>query len=51
MHHKMMVYDRVISELTAARIGGTSYPIVHSLLQATVSLNNEVRIMSLLLTA
>ncbi|GJJ09412.1 hypothetical protein Clacol_003634 [Clathrus columnatus] len=41
MHHKMMAYDRVVSELTTARIGGVSYPIVQALLQAAMSLNGE----------
>jgi nuclear pore complex protein Nup93 len=49
MHQKMMAYDRVISELTSARIGGVSYPIVHSLLDATRSAGGDVRVpMSLL---
>lgn len=37
---KMMAYDRVITELNAARLRETSYPIVHSLMQATMTLSN-----------
>lgn len=42
MHQKMMAYDKVISELTSSRIGGVSYPIIHSLLDATRSTSGEV---------
>jgi nuclear pore complex protein Nup93 len=38
----MMIYDRVITELNAARLRETSYPIVHSLMQASLSLPNDV---------
>ncbi|KAF8525242.1 nucleoporin-interacting protein NIC96 [Hysterangium stoloniferum] len=41
MHQKMMAYDRVISELTVARIGGVSYPVVHSLLGAVRSVGGD----------
>jgi nuclear pore complex protein Nup93 len=39
----MMAYDRVVSELSSARIGGISYPVLHSLLEATRATNAEVR--------
>jgi nuclear pore complex protein Nup93 len=42
MQSKMMVYDRVISDLNAARLRGTSYPIVHALIEASLSLNTDV---------
>ncbi|KIJ45082.1 hypothetical protein M422DRAFT_46895 [Sphaerobolus stellatus SS14] len=41
MHQKMMAYDRVISELNSARIGGASYPVVHTLFDATRSVAGE----------
>ncbi len=37
-----MAYDRVISDLNAARLRGTSYPIVHALIQASLAINAEV---------
>jgi len=48
MQSKMMAYDRVISELNTARLRGTSYPIVHSLISASVSVNTDVRVLCLL---
>lgn len=44
MQSKMMAYDRVVSELNTARFRGTSYPIVHALIQASLSLNPDVRL-------
>jgi nuclear pore complex protein Nup93 len=41
MQSKMMAYDRAISELNAARLRGTSCPIIHLLMQAAASLNSE----------
>ncbi|KAH7911827.1 Nup93/Nic96-domain-containing protein [Hygrophoropsis aurantiaca] len=41
MQSKMMAYDRAIGELNAARLRGTSCPIVHLLMQAAGSLNAE----------
>ncbi|KAF8491289.1 nucleoporin-interacting protein NIC96 [Gautieria morchelliformis] len=41
MHQKMMAYDRVIGELSSARIGNISYPVVHALLDATRSTNGQ----------
>ncbi|TCD61186.1 hypothetical protein EIP91_008811 [Steccherinum ochraceum] len=40
---KMLVYDRVIGELNTARLRGTSYPIVHALMEASMSLSPEAR--------
>jgi len=37
MQSKMMAYDRVISELNTSRLRGTSYPIVHALMQASLT--------------
>jgi hypothetical protein len=37
-----MTYDRVISELNAARLHGTSYPIVHSLIDASLAVTFDV---------
>jgi len=37
-----MAYDRVVGELNAARLRGTSCPIIHLLMQAAASLNAEV---------
>lgn len=43
MQSKMMAYDRVVCDLNAARLRGTSCPIIHHLMQAAASLNQEVR--------
>jgi hypothetical protein len=37
-----MAYDRVVSELSSARIGNISYPVAHALLDATRSTNGQV---------
>ncbi|KAJ3760991.1 nucleoporin-interacting protein NIC96 [Lentinula raphanica] len=34
MHTKMLAYDRTVVALNSARLGGTSYPIVHALIDA-----------------
>jgi nuclear pore complex protein Nup93 len=44
MQSKMMAYDRAVSELNAARLRGTSCPIIHLLMQAAASLNSEARL-------
>ncbi|GBE78687.1 nucleoporin-interacting protein NIC96 [Sparassis latifolia] len=41
MQSRMMAYDRVISELNAARLRGISYPIIHALIQASRSFNPD----------
>ena len=38
----MMAYDRVITELNAARLRGTSFPIVHSLIEASLVVASDV---------
>ncbi|KII86506.1 hypothetical protein PLICRDRAFT_114494 [Plicaturopsis crispa FD-325 SS-3] len=43
MQSKMMAYDRVISELNSARLRGTSFPIVHSLIEASLVVNPDPR--------
>jgi nuclear pore complex protein Nup93 len=40
---KMMAYDHVVVELNAARLRSASFPIIHALIQAAVSLNPDVR--------
>lgn len=42
MQSKMMAYDRVVADLNASRLRGTSYPIVHALVQASQSTNSDV---------
>ena len=42
MQSKMMVYDQAISELNNARLRTTSFPIVHSLIQASRRVNTDV---------
>jgi nuclear pore complex protein Nup93 len=41
---KMMAYDRVVVELNAARLRGASFPVVHTFVQAALSLNPDVRV-------
>lgn len=39
-----MAYDRAITELNAARLKGTSYPVIHSLIDVSLSLSaSDVR--------
>ncbi|KAF8876484.1 nucleoporin-interacting protein NIC96 [Infundibulicybe gibba] len=47
MQSKMMAYDRVISELNTARLRGTSYPIVHSLINASLAVNSDTQSMQM----
>jgi hypothetical protein len=42
---KMMAYDRVVVELNASRLRGASFPIIHAFIQATLSLNPDVRVL------
>jgi nuclear pore complex protein Nup93 len=42
MQTKMMAYDRVITELNNARLRGTSYPLVHALIDASRSIASDV---------
>lgn len=43
MQGKMMAYDRVVVDLNAARIRGTSFPVIHAFIQAALTLNPDVR--------
>ncbi|KAG6840177.1 hypothetical protein C0991_008407 [Blastosporella zonata] len=43
MQNKMMAYDRVITEFNTARLSGTSYTIVHSLLSASTLVDPDSR--------
>jgi nuclear pore complex protein Nup93 len=43
MQGKMMAYDRVVVDLNAARVRGTSFPVIHAFIQAALSLNPDVR--------
>ena len=38
-----MAYDRVVVDLNAARLRGTSFPVIHAFIQAALSLNPDVR--------
>jgi len=37
-----MAYDRVVTELNVARLRGTSFPIVHSLIEASLAVASDV---------
>lgn len=37
-----MAYDRVISDLNAARLRGTSFPVVHALIEASLAISQDV---------
>ncbi|KAM6497845.1 nucleoporin-interacting protein NIC96 [Amanita muscaria] len=41
MQSKMMAYGRVVAELNAARLRGTSYPIVHALVEASLAVASD----------
>lgn len=44
MQSKMMAYDRVVSEFNTSRLKGTSYPIIHSFIDASLPLSaSDVR--------
>ncbi|KDR68691.1 hypothetical protein GALMADRAFT_256474 [Galerina marginata CBS 339.88] len=43
MQTKMMAYDRVITDLNSARLQGTSYPIVHALINASLAVASDPR--------
>lgn len=42
MQGKMMAYDRVICDLNNARLKGTSFPVVHALIEASLSGGSDV---------
>ena len=44
MQNKMMAYDRVISQLNVSRLQGTSFPVVHALIEASLVVNDDVRL-------
>lgn len=44
MHQKVIAYDRVVADLSSARIGGISFPVLHALMDATRATNTEVRL-------
>ena len=39
----MMAYDRIVTELKTARLRGTSFHIVHSLIEASLAVASGVR--------
>ncbi|KAI0089845.1 nucleoporin-interacting protein NIC96 [Irpex rosettiformis] len=41
MQSKMMAYDRVISDFNTTRLRGTSYPIIHALIEASLAVNTN----------
>lgn len=41
MQSKMMAYDRVISDLNAARLRRTSFPVVHALIEASLAVSHD----------
>lgn len=43
MQSKMMAYDRVISDLNAARLRRTSFPVVHALIEASLAVSHDPR--------
>jgi nuclear pore complex protein Nup93 len=44
MQSKMMAYDRVITDLNAARLRGISYPVVHAFIDASIATASDVRL-------
>ena len=46
---KMMAYDRVVADMNAARLRGTSFPVVHALIDAALSAGQDVRPFSILI--
>lgn len=44
MQSKMMTYDRVITDLNAARLRGTSFPIISYLIRAAGDVDSDVRL-------
>ena len=43
MHNKMMVYDRVVTQLNASRLAGTPFPLIQAFIDAARSIAGEVR--------
>jgi nuclear pore complex protein Nup93 len=44
VHNKMTAYEKVVSELNAARLKGSSYPILHGFMDAAKRLNTDVSV-------
>ena len=42
MQTEMMVYNCIVTELNIARLRGTSFPIVHSLIEASLAVASNV---------
>lgn len=42
LQSKMMVYDRVVTDLNAARLRETSHPVFHALIEASLSIAIDV---------
>jgi nuclear pore complex protein Nup93 len=47
LQSKMMVYDRVIIDLNAARLRETSHPVFHALIEASLSIAVDVNPLSI----
>ena len=47
MQSKMLAYDNAVAELNKARLRGTSYPIVHTLLKISQEVSTDVSILSI----
>lgn len=43
MQSKMLAYDNAVTELNKARLRGTSYPIIHTLLKISQEVSTDVR--------
>ena len=41
----MMIYDRVVTDLNAARLRETSHPVFHALIEASLSIAVDVMIL------
>lgn len=46
MQTKMLAYDHAITELNKARLRGTSYPILHTLLKISQDLVTDVSLLA-----
>ncbi|KAF8665105.1 hypothetical protein AX16_000572 [Volvariella volvacea WC 439] len=47
MQSKMMAYDRVVTDLNAARLRGTSYPIIHALIAASQAAGSDPKMLQI----
>ena len=43
----MMIYDRVVTDLNAARLRETSHPVFHALIEASLSIAVDVMLLFL----